>query len=117
MNAEKRSHQRIEPKNLSAHITIKRPPNQEIVTDGTVIDISYSGIKIQLNTPMLAKTHDKITIDITLPQSGIPINIHGVVKHRLPDAQCGIYFGDLHPEEYVDDLMFECVMHTHSTPN
>ncbi len=112
MNAEKRAHNRIEPKELSAHITIKRPPDEELLTNGIVIDISYSGIKIKLDSPIIAETNDQITIDMKLPQSGIPISIHGVVKHRLPDSQCGIYFGDLHPEESVDDLMFECVMHT-----
>ena len=113
MNSEKRVHPRIEPTDLPAHIVIDRPPDEELITDGIVLDISYSGIKIKLDTPITAKTDDKITIKIRLPQSGIPIAIHGVIKHSLPNDQCGIYFGDLHPEEHVDNLMFECVMHAH----
>lgn len=113
MNSEKRAHPRIEPKDLAAYIVIDRPPDEELISDGIVLDISYSGIKIKLDTPITAKTDDKITINICLPQSGIPIAIHGVIKHRLPDKQCGVYFGDLHPEEFVDDLMFECIMNTH----
>jgi len=108
---DNRLHPRIEPAELIAQIKITHPPAEETCSNGTVIDISYSGIKIKLSSPIEADKNDKITIELQLPKSGIPVTIHGTIKHRL-DNECGIYFGDLHPEATVDDLMFECVMHS-----
>jgi len=113
MNSDNRIHPRIEPQNLAAHIKITRPPAEDFLTEGFVLDISYSGIKIKLNSPIQAEENDQITISLQLPKSGIPVAIHGIIKHQLSNTECGIYFGDLHPEEHVDDLMFECVMHAH----
>ncbi len=113
MNSEKRVHQRIEPTHLAAQISITHPSTPPIITEGTVLDISYSGIKIKLSQPLTVEKNDKITINLNLPKSGIPIAIHGIVKHCLSKSECGIYFGDLHPEESVDDLLFECVMTNH----
>ncbi|MDF1583382.1 MAG: PilZ domain-containing protein [Methyloprofundus sp.] len=114
MNSDNRAHPRIKPKNLVAQIKIIHPPAEEFLTEGLVLDISYSGIKIKLNSPIQAVENDQITISLQLPKSGIPITIHGIIKHQLSNTECGIYFGDLHPEEHVDDLMFECVMHAHA---
>jgi len=113
MNSEKRFHQRIEPTNLAAQISITHLSAKPIISEGTVLDISYSGIKIKLSQPLAVEKNDTITINLNLPKSGIPIAIHGIVKHRLSQSECGIYFGDLHPEESVDDLLFECVMTNH----
>ncbi len=113
MNPDNRIHPRIEPKNLAAKIKITRPPAEEFLTEGLVLDISYSGIKIKLDSPIKAEKNDQITISLQLPNSGIPIAIHGIIKHQLTNTEYGVYFGELHPEELVDDLMFECVMHTH----
>jgi len=112
MNSDKRIHPRIEPQNLAAQIKITRPAEESLM-EGIVLDISYSGIKIKLNSPIQVEENDQITISLQLPTSGIPIAIHGIIKHQLSNAECGIYFGDLHPEEFVDDLLFECVMHAH----
>ena len=113
MDSEKRLHPRVEPENLPVHITIDRPPDEELAMSGTVIDLSYSGIKIKLNTPLKAKINDQITINLKLPKSGIPIRIHGVVIHCLSQSECGIHFIDQPQKKTMDDLMFECVMRRH----
>lgn len=111
MHSEKRQHPRVEPKDLSAHITIKRLPDEELTMSGSIIDLSYSGIKIKLNAPLIAKIGDQITINIQLPKSGIPIRIQGTVKHHLSQSECGVHFIEQPPKKAMDDLMFECVMH------
>ena len=113
MHSEKRFHPRIEPKDLPVHITIDRPPDEELAMDGIVVDLSYSGIKIKLNSPLIAKINDQITINLQLPKSGIPIRIHGVVKRCISPSECGIHFIDQPPKKNMDDLMFECVMNNH----
>ena len=113
MNSDNRIHPRIEPKNLAAHIKITRSPTEEFLSDGQVLNISYSGIKIKLNSPIQAEKNDQITISLQLPKSGIIVTIHGTIKHQLSNTECGVYFDDRHSEEYVDDLMFECVKNTH----
>ncbi|RLA22659.1 MAG: PilZ domain-containing protein [Gammaproteobacteria bacterium] len=117
MYAEKRLHPRVKPKNLTAHITINRPPDETLAMDGTVVDLSYSGIKIKLSTPLIAEINDQITINLQLPKSGIPIRIHGVVVHRRSAIECGLHFVDQPPRQAIDDLMFECVKHHPSLPS
>lgn len=110
MHAEKRLHPRVEPQDLPVHITISRPPDEALVLDGIVIDLSYSGVKIKLNAPFIAKINDQITIKINLPKSGIPIKIQGTIKHHMSQSECGVHFIDQPPKKAIDDLMFECVL-------
>ncbi|WP_428355026.1 PilZ domain-containing protein [Methyloprofundus sp.] len=113
MHSEKRRHPRVEPNDLSAQILISRPPDEELTMDGVVVDLSYSGIKIKLNSPLVAKVKDKITITLKLPKTGIPIRIHGVIIHCHTESECGVHFIDPLAKKDMDGLMFECVMHPH----
>ncbi len=109
MCAEKRLYPRVNPKNLIAHITINRPPDEALTMDGIVVDLSHSGIKIKLSAPLMAEINDQITINLQLPKSGIPICIHGVIVHRRSPMECGLHFVDQPPLKSIDSLMFECV--------
>ncbi|WP_428355029.1 hypothetical protein [Methyloprofundus sp.] len=51
------------PKDLSAQLHVSRPPDEELTMGGGVVDLSYSGIKIKLNSPLVAKVKDKVTMN------------------------------------------------------
>ncbi len=111
MEEDKRNHRRFNPEGLTAHIIIDPPPpDEEIVIDGQVVDISYSGIKIKLKHPL---AHDveqaELRISIVLPESQVPVSIHGMIKHMHNGNECGLQYAAQHTEDSVDDLMFECV--------
>lgn len=110
MHSEQRAHPRVETENLTAHITLVRPPDKELVMQGKVLDLSYSGIKIKLNSPLQAEVNDKVSIKLQLPKSGIPINIHGTIKHCQSQSECGLHFIQQLPKQAMDDLIFECVL-------
>lgn len=111
MDLEKRICPRFLPDDLIANITVKPPlPDEEIIVEGKIIDMSYTGIKIKLNTPFPANIDcGEIRIEMTLPQSSISVSIHGVIKHRSNECEYGLQFADKHGEHDVDNLMFECI--------
>lgn len=111
MDNENRDRKRFNPEGLAAHIIIDPPPpDGEIVIDGLVVDMSYSGIKIKLKEPF---DHDveeaELRISLVLPESGVPVSIHGMIKHVVNQHECGFQYADKHTEDEMDDLMFECV--------
>lgn len=108
---EKRTRKRFDPTGLAAHIVIDPPPpGEEIVIDGHVVNMSYSGIKIKLKEPL---SHDleeaELRISLVLPESKVPVSIHGMIKHVKDKHECGLQYAEHHAEEDMDDLMFECV--------
>lgn len=111
MENNRRKHSRFEPGNLSAIINLTQASSHEdIIIEGKVINLSYTGIKIKLkkavpNNILL----NKIKINLILPQSGIPISIHGAIKHFTGNTVCGMQFSENHPEHEVDGLMLECI--------
>lgn len=111
MEAEKRARKRFSPEGLNAHIVIDPPPpDEEIIIDGVVVDMSYSGIKIKLEHPLEHKVdHAELRISIRLPESGVPLSIHGMIRHVNGNHECGLQYADKHTESEMDDLMFECV--------
>ena len=111
MDTDKRKHLRFNPQGLSANITIEPPlPDDEIILQGTVVDMSYSGIKIKLSAAMPENIPESnIRIDMKMPESGIPITIRGSIKHWNEQSECGLHYSVDHPENEVDDLMFECI--------
>lgn len=112
MQNENRSRIRFNPAGLVAHIIIDPPPpGGEIVIDGHVVDMSYSGIKIRLCEPLGQSIEEaELRISIILPESGVPVSIHGTIKHIQEAQECGLqYDADRHREHELDDLMFECV--------
>jgi hypothetical protein len=108
---EKRSRKRFNPEGLTAHIIIDPPPpDSEIVIDGEVVDMSYTGIKIKLNKPLSSIVEQgEIRISIVLPQSGVSLSIHGMIRHIKDGCECGLQYAERHTEDEMDDLMFECI--------
>ncbi len=112
MEIEKRKHPRFKPHGVRACIRIGPISDVDdgILLEGEVVDISYRGIKIRLNQPLHNSIdHGEIKIDITMPQSGVPISIHGLIKHIREHHECGLQFAGNHSERCVDKLMFECI--------
>ena len=111
MNKENRRHPRFCPDNLTANISIEPPPpDKKFIIEGAVIDMSYTGIKIKLNMPIHSDiSKSVILINLTLPESGIPLTIRGIIKHLNNRSECGLQYSDKHLEHKVDDLMFECI--------
>lgn len=111
MEADKRSHKRFSPEGLTAHITIEPPPpDEEIIFDGVVVDMSYRGIKIKLNEPMEQGVEQgELKISIILPESGVPVSIRGMIRHIQAKQECGLQYADQHTEDELDGMMFECI--------
>jgi len=111
MEHEKRCHPRFNPEGLVASITIN-PPSliEQIVIDGTIVDMSYSGIKIKLSKTIKEDiSGSEVQISFTIPESGIPVAIHGLLRHQNEDSELGLEYSGQHQEDKVDDLMFECI--------
>jgi len=111
VETENRDRKRFNPEGLAAHITIDPPPPEdEMVIDGQVVDMSYSGIKIRLNEPLEHDVEEaELRISLVLPESGVPVSIHGMIKHVVDQQECGLQYADKHTEDELDHLMFECV--------
>lgn len=111
MEADKRIHKRICPEGLIAHLIIDpMPPGEEILLDGEVMDMSYSGIKIKLNRPLTQDFQQaELKISIILPESGVTVSIRGIIRHVQKSHECGFQYDCQHTEEDLDSLMFECV--------
>lgn len=108
---DKRTHQRFTPKGLVAHVTFEQPAEgRKLEVDGEVVDMSYGGIKIKLDHPVEAELEQaELNVQITLPESGVPVCMHGSIKHLHEDGQCGLQYDSQLGEEVLDELMFECV--------
>jgi len=120
MNTDNRQHSRFNPEGLLANIILApHSAEKEITLEGTVIDLSYTGIKIKLKAPLnTGITDSEILIKLTMPESGIPITIRGVLKHLTATSECGLQY--INQEEHeIDGLMFECVKiaHNHNQHN
>lgn len=110
MYLENRDRKRFNPEGLAAHIIIDPPLGGVIVIDGQVVDMSYSGIKIRLKEPFAHVVEEaELRISLVLPESGVPVSIHGTIKHVVNREECGLQFAERHTEIELDDLMFECV--------
>ncbi len=111
MLSDNRRHQRFRPNGLIANIIIEPPPPaDEIILEGAVVDMSYTGIKIKLKTPISDDLPvSEILIKLIMPESGVPVSIHGIIKHLNAESECGLQYSENHLEHKVDDLMFECI--------
>jgi hypothetical protein len=108
---ENRQHPRFNPQGLTADIIIEPMSSENMISvQGSIVDMSYTGIKIKLFEALpehLPKS--KIKISLTIPESGIPIRINGYIKHLNEQSECGLNYSEHHHEHEVDDLMFECI--------
>ncbi len=111
MEYEKRRHPRFNPKGLVANITITPPPpSEKIIFHGRIVDMSYTGIKIKLDSSMTKDlSGSEIKIKFTIPQSGVPVSIQGKIKHIKNNFELGLQYSELYQEHKIDDLMFECI--------
>ncbi len=107
VSAERRQSPRINPSGLKATIYLE-PSHDPAYMEGEVIDISYTGIKIRLNTPITNNIDGKIKIQLFLPDSGIPLSITGILKHQNAHSEIGMHYVQ-GPNVYeMDRFMFEC---------
>ena len=110
MIQDNRFRKRFHPEGLAAHIIINPPLGGEITILGHVVDMSYGGIKIKLNEPIgHAVEEAELSINLVLPESGVPVSIRGRIKHIVNREEYGLKYSDRHTEFELDDLMFECV--------
>jgi hypothetical protein len=109
MTASDRRHfPRFNPQGLKATIILESsqdPSNLE----GEVVDISLTGVKIKLNTPMPLCNDSKIRINFLLPKSGIPFSISGILKHQLTSTDLGVHYTDNPAVKVMDNFMLECI--------
>ncbi len=117
METDKRKHPRFCPENLLANITLApKAPEKKISINGTVVDMSYTGIKIKLNSPLSTDLKEaEITINLTLPESDIPVSIKGIIKHLNTESEYGLQYSENCSDNEIDNLMFECIKKTGDT--
>lgn len=108
MSIERRTHNRIKTKGLSAGVFLDKEVDGEYPLSADILDISRSGIRIKLRKPLTPNIGDKIKITMTLPESGEPFIVHGLLKHLPSHDECGLEYTN-HCEKSVDNLLFECV--------
>lgn len=106
--AERRQSPRFNPRGLKANIMLE-PPHDPINLEGAVVDISYTGIKIKLNTAAAANLDGKVKIQLFLPESGIPFSISGILKHQLNSKELGLHYVESPGMKALDGFMFECI--------
>ncbi len=108
---DNRAHPRFNPNGLPVSISFDPPPpDEKFRVDGMVLNMSYTGIKIKLNSPLNIDIPEcTLLINLSLPGSGVPVTIKGVIKHLSNDSMFGIEYTEKNLENEVDDLMFECI--------
>jgi hypothetical protein len=111
MQIEHREHPRYTSSDLHAVITISPPPPDVLISlEGIVLDMSHKGIKIKLNSALPEDIPiSKILINIVMPQSGLPVKIHGFIRHMNEASECGINYHKDHSEDELNNLLFECI--------
>ena len=82
--------------------------NQEVSVEADILDISYTGIRVKLKKGFVADIDGRVKITMTLPESGLPFSVHGILKHQHADTECGVHY-ITHANSSIDDLIFECI--------
>lgn len=107
MNTERRKCPRYLLNGVTATLSFN-PPLMAPQLYGEVIDMSYTGIKIQLQTPITEQLDGRqICIRLVLPETGIPLSINGVIRYQSA-SECGLAYLDQVPQDYLDEMIFEC---------
>jgi PilZ domain len=109
--SERRIYPRYSPKALTASIRLGEEPDLRYL-EGDVMDISFTGIKIRLKTPSAWNMAGKIRIDMTLPETGIPMRISGILRHQTTSGDVGIEYVDAANVIDMDKFIFECIKRT-----
>lgn len=108
LQAERRRSPRYCPKGLRAAICLE-PSHDLAYMEGEVVDISYTGIKIRLDTPTAGHMAGKIRIQVQMPESGIPLTITGILKHQSTPTDIGLNYAESSNVIELDKFMFECI--------
>lgn len=108
MNRDQRQYPRFDPHGLIAQVTLEHETEDQVYVNGEVIDISHSGIRLKLASPLAARINDKIRIQLILPESGIPLTISGIIKHELSDREFGLHYANPPSRNDYDDIILEC---------
>ncbi len=106
---ERRKYPRLSPQGMKATITLDPIHNIAETIEGDVVDISFTGIKIRLRTPIAGNMAGPIRIELVLPDTGIPFFIAGVLKHQDSPTELGLHYIDSPNVVDLDKFMFECV--------
>jgi len=114
MDPDRRKHPRFSPRSLQADCTLDTD-TETLPISGEIIDISYSGIKINLIKPLFPDYSGKIKLSLKLPDSGVPIAIIGKIMHRPSENECALQFTKEQAEASIDDLLFSCIKLSDST--
>lgn len=110
---DNRKRTRLNPNGVNASVFIVLADGKEIMIEGLVVDLSYGGIKIKLNEPIIAEFQQaNLSITLKLPESGISVSIRGLIKHVSNLNQYGLEFMHDDTENELDELMFECVKYS-----
>jgi len=112
VETDKRKHRRFYPDNFLASITLilESSPKKKIKIEGTVVDMSYTGIKIKLDSPIDEDIQEaEIHINLMMPESGVPITIKGTIKHLQNKSEYGLQYSEKDLGLDIDHLMFECI--------
>lgn len=111
MKKERRSQNRVIPKDLQANIHPIDMPVQEMSLNAEIMDISRTGIRIKLNKPLDNNTQSKVKISMHLPDSGTLFSVNCILKNQHSDTEYGLRYADdnHHAQESIDDMLFECV--------
>ncbi len=104
---ERRQYPRFKPSGIKTIITMGSSSNPVIIK-GEVIDISYDGIKIKLDDDAQNNLDGSMRIELFLPNSVIPLNLSGELKHVNQAGELGIHYVDCPVVEALDSFMFEC---------
>lgn len=115
---DKRKYPRFSLKGVHANIMISNPADDSsICLEGSMVDMSYSGIRIKLNAAMPQHLpagnvkSSNVKIILTLPNSGMCCTIKGAIRHINTASEVGLHYSDYHKENEVDAFMFECIKH------
>ena len=111
MKKERRSQNRVIPKDLQANVHQIDIPAQEVTLNAEIMDISRTGIRIRLNKPLKKKPLNKVKISMYLPDSGTPFSVNCIIKNQHSDKEYGLSYSDedQHTQKSIDDMLFQCV--------
>jgi hypothetical protein len=117
MKKERRSQQRVTPKDLQANLQSSESSAQKISLNAEIMDISRTGIRIKLNEPLDKNTESKVIISMHLPDSGTPFSVNCILKNQHSQMEYGLRYADEShkTKRSIDDMLFECVELDEST--
>jgi hypothetical protein len=99
MDSDKCKHPPFNFNGLRVNITLIPVASSEKITlAGTLVDISYTGIRIKLSNEIHPDLPDsKIKMDFIMPASGVPVSIHGILRHVNAQVEHDLQYSKSNP--------------------